>query len=159
MLRSVENETGEECTEDVDEKNENFSLKSKNIEDNETAITHNLEAVSGRNADFENEWTDCRLETIRVDVLETNTTVNQEHSEKFCAPKETTNIEQENTKDKTKIDSEKYKLKVLENSKVQNGNGCNKEKCNIFQQNVEECKHVESRLQTLLLNPKLETPL
>ncbi|XP_023336661.1 receptor-type guanylate cyclase gcy-20 isoform X2 [Eurytemora carolleeae] len=148
--RSVENETGEECTEDVDEKNENFSLKSKNIEDNETAITHNLEAVSGRNADFKNEWTDCRLETIRADVLETNTTVNQEHSEKCCAPKETTNIEQENTKDKTKIDSEKYKLKVLENSKVQNG---------IFQQNVEECKHVESRLKTLLLNPKLETPL
>ena len=155
MIRSVENEPGEECTEDVDEKTEN--LKSKNIE--ETAITHNLEAVSGRNADFENEWTDCRSETIRVDVLETSTTVNQEHSEKFCAPKETTNIEQENTKDKTKIDSEKYKLKVLENSKVQNGNGCNKEKCNIFQQNVEVCKHVESRLQTLLLNPKLETPL
>ena len=155
MLRSVENEPGEECTEDVDEKTEN--LKSKNIE--ETAITHNLEAVSGRNADFKNEWTDCRSETIRVDVLETSTTVNQEHSEKFCAPKETTNIEQENTKDKTKIDSEKYKLKVLENSKVQNGNGCNKEKCNIFQQNVEVCKHVESRLQTLLLNPKLETPL
>ena len=155
MIRSVENEPGEECSEDVDEKTEN--LKSKNIE--ETAITHNLEAVSGRNADFENEWTDCRSETIRVDVLETSTTVNQEHSEKFCAPKETTNIEQENTKDKTKIDSEKYKLKVLENSKVQNGNGCNKEKCNIFQQNVEVCKHVESRLQTLLLNPKLETPL
>ena len=49
MLRSVENEPGEE--EGV-EKKEDFSPKSKNIEDNETALSPNLEAVSGRNVIF-----------------------------------------------------------------------------------------------------------